>query len=168
MMKEIPVQPVDDEIRNNLLVPFVAATRAALGEMAGVEIDVRAVSRQSLSCALGDIAAVVAIRSAPAGSLVVGFSERTAAALARRILGEVTSEVDESLVRDCMGEIANVIVGQAKAMLAESTFQIVFSLPQIVINSSEFRSPPDLNCFVMEFNSECGDFNIQLFLHLPV
>jgi chemotaxis protein CheX len=179
-------QSVVDEVRDKLLEPFIAATRAALGEMAGADLVVRAVYRKPMQRALGDIAAVIGLRpvsmesppsypSTPlAGErcrgeramLLLSFPRRTAAALAGRILAGVATEVDENLIRDCVGEIANVVAGQAKALLAERPVRFGFSLPQVVVNADEFHPPPGLDCLVVAFTCDRGEFALQLFVEL--
>lgn len=161
-------QPVVGEI--HLLEPFIAATRAAVGEMAATEVGVRGMVRKSMQQALGDIAAVIGLSkgSSPSeaspGSLVLGFPQSTAAALARRILTGVSTDVDQKLIRDCMGEIANVVAGQAKAMLAETSYRFAFSLPPAIMDANEFRPPQGLDCLVVVFTSDYGQFVMQLFL----
>jgi chemotaxis protein CheX len=160
-------QPVSSEVRDGFLEPFIAATRAALGEMAGIELSVWAVYQQIMQRLLGDIAAVIGLRS-PTGqaSLVLGFPQRTAAALTQRILAEVTETVEEDLIRDCVGEIANVIAGQAKALMAERPIRFEFSLPQVVVNANEFRPNQGLDCLVVAFHCDQGEFALQLFVRL--
>jgi chemotaxis protein CheX len=158
--------PVGGEIRDKLLEPFIGATFAALSEMVGTEVVVRAVYQKTMDHALGDLAAVIGLRSETEGSLVLAFPQQTAAALAGRILAEVTPEVDDSLIRDCVGEIANVVAGQAKAMLAEGPYRFVFCLPQIVVRAKDFQPRPGLDCLVAAFASDQGDFALQLFLKL--
>jgi chemotaxis protein CheX len=158
-------QPVSAEVRNKLLEPFIAATRAALGEMAGVEPLVRAVYQEPMPRALGDIAAVIGLTSAAGeAALVLSFPHRTAAALARRILAEVTEAVEEDLLRDCVGEIANVVAGQAKALFAEYPFQFGFCLPQVVMNAADFQRRPGLDCLVVLLACDQGEFALQLFV----
>ena len=78
-----------------------------------------------------------------------------------------TQELDENLIRDCMGEIANVVTGQAKAMLAETPYGFAFSLPPIVVDSKEFRPPsPCLDCLIVAFLCDQGEFAMQLFLKM--
>jgi chemotaxis protein CheX len=174
MMKEVVLdrftvavenaQPVVGEIRDMLLEPFIAATRTALGEMAGTEVAVQAVFQTSRHRALGDLAVVVGLRAATEGSLVLSFPQRTAAALAGRILAGVTQEVDENLIRDCVGEIANVVAGQAKAMLAGGPYRVASSMPQVVVDANECPPQQGLDCLVVVFSSDEGEFALQLFL----
>ena len=190
-------QPVLVEI--HLLEPFIAATRAALNEMAGTEVGVRGMVRTALHHALGDIVAVIGLSrkrsgedqglqfgeeppnssclrttdpwpltSASAEALILGFPQRTAAALASRILTGVTTEVDQNLIRDCMGEIANVVTGQAKALLAETAYRFVFALPPVVDDVKKFRHSPGLDCLMVVFTCDQGEFALQLCLELSV
>jgi chemotaxis protein CheX len=155
-------QPVAEEIRGQLVEPFITATGAALGEMAGTEVQVRGVHQTRLDHPLGDLAAVVEMQSTNSGCLVLGFPARTAAALARRILAAVTDQVVEDLIRDCVGEIANVIAGQAKALLAGTPYQFVFSMPRVVADAHAFRLPPHADWLVVVFSSDQGEFAVQL------
>jgi chemotaxis protein CheX len=176
MMKEVVLgmfkiapggaQPVVGEVRDKLLEPFITAVCVALGEMAGTEVVVRAVYRKTIHHASGDIAAVLELMSATEGPLVLSFPERTAAALAGRALAGAAEEVDENLTRDCVGEIANVVAGQAKAMLANTPYHFAFTTPKIVVGADEFRLPHGLDCLVVAFSSDQGEFALQLFLKL--
>jgi chemotaxis protein CheX len=157
-------QPVVEDIRDQLVEPFIESTRAALGEMAGTELVVRAVYQKAIQYTLGDLATVLRLQSATEEFLVLGFPEQTAAALARRILAGVTEEVDASLIRDCMGEIANVVAGQAKAKLADTPYHFTFSLPEVVVGAKDLRPQQGLDCLVIAFNSDLGEFVLQLFL----
>jgi chemotaxis protein CheX len=157
-------QPVSGEIRDKLLEPFITAACTALREMAEIEVAVESVYQTTLDRALGDIGAVIQLRSGGEGSLVISFPQQTAAALAGRILAGVTQKVNEDLIRDCVGEIANVVAGQAKALLADGPYRIAFSLPQIVVSANDFRPPPGLDALVVVFGSDQGGFALQLFL----
>jgi chemotaxis protein CheX len=159
-------QPVVGEVRDKLLEPFITAACTALGEMAGTEVIARAVYRKTLPPALGDIAAVVELLSAREGFLVLSFPKQTAAALAGRILAGVTKEVDEDLICDCMGEIANVVAGQAKALLADTPYRFTFSLPKVVVGGREFDPKQGQDYLVVVFSSDLGEFAMQLVLEL--
>lgn len=155
---------VAEEIRDQLVEPFITATRAALGEMAVTEVAVRAVYQTALHHTLGDIAAVLRLRSGTEGFLILGFPRRTAAALAGRILAGVAAEVDEDLMRDCVGELANVVAGQAKAILAGTSYHFAFSLPEVVAGAKELPPQQCLDCLVVAFGCDQGEFALQLFL----
>jgi chemotaxis protein CheX len=158
-------EPVSAEIREKLLDPFIAATGAALGEMASAEVVVRAVSRGPGRHPSENICAELRFTSGIEGSLVLIFPQDTAEALAKRILVGVSSEVDPQLIRDCVGEIGNVVAGQAKALLAATPYHFTFSLPKVVY-VEDFQAPPVPVCLVADFNCNSGEFALELFLKL--
>ena len=72
--------------------------------------------------------------------------------------------MDENLVRDCVGEIANVIAGQAKALLAGGPYHLTFSVPRIVVEEQDCLPQPDQDCLAAVLSSDLEDFALQLFL----
>jgi CheY-specific phosphatase CheX len=184
-------QPIVEEF--HFLEPFIEATRAALAGMADIQVNIQRMVRKTMNRALGDVVAVIRLtkrreagvegigsreiaglihpRAGVAGSslsdpslMIIGFPNRTAAALGGRILTGIANEVHENLIRDCMGEIANVVAGQSKALLAETPHRFIFSLPPIVMNAEEFHPPSNLDCLIVVFTCDQGEFTIQLFL----
>src|SRR5262249_13202885 len=128
----------------------------------------RAAVRTALPPALRDVSAVVRLRSATEGYLALGFPQQTAAALAQRMLSGVLKEIDAALIRDCVGEIANVVAGQAKALLAGTPYQFPFSLPGVVGGGApDLGSNPDGECLVVVFGRDLGEFAMQLFFWEP-
>src|SRR5262245_56499445 len=116
--------------------------------MTGTETVVLEVCRSTLYPAPGELAAIVELTSAAVGALVVSFPRPTAEALARRMLTSVTEPLDDSLIQDCVGEMANVVAGQAKAMLADGPYRFDFSVPMAAAS----RPLPDIPCLVVAFN----------------
>jgi chemotaxis protein CheX len=130
--------------------------------MAGTEVAVRAVYQAAPHHPPGDVVALVAISSPTVVALSFSYPAATAAALAKRILAESAKDVDESLVRDCMGELANVVAGQAKALLAGTPYQFVFSLPVVVPGAQQPPFPEGQDCLVIAFDSAQGEFALRL------
>jgi chemotaxis protein CheX len=156
-------KPVAGEIRDNLREAFVAAVGAALSEMAGAEAVVREVFPKAPDEPLGGISAVLELQSTRTGSLVLTFPDPTASALASRILTGVTGVVDAGLIRDCVGEIANVVAGQAKAMLAGTAFHFTFAVPKVVVGDGpELRPKQGQECLGISFASVLGGFTLRL------
>ncbi len=161
-------RPVSPEDRETLLDPFIAAASMTLSELAQTELIVRSTWRTALPRTFGDISAVLGVMPASGGVLVLSFPESTAAALAGRILAEVHQTPDAGLVRDCMGEVANVIAGQAKTLLAETPYQLVLDTPSILSGAGcEVGSRPGTEGLAVEFGSDAGEFMLQLCLGSP-
>jgi CheY-specific phosphatase CheX len=158
-------EPVVGPIRDQLLDPFIAATSAALAEMAGLEVFPSAIVREFPSRAWGNSAAVVQLQSEPLEWLVLSFPTTTASALAHRILADVVEVWDESLIPDSLAEIANVVSGQAKTLLAGTPYHFNFSLPKVVVGTIPEHGPAHgRDCLAVSFQSELGEFVLRLFL----
>jgi chemotaxis protein CheX len=157
------VLPVAAEIRAQLLEPFIAATTAALCEMAGIDVVAQAAGRRPHP-ALLDINALVELESALGGPLILSFPKQTAAAIAGRVLAGAGAALDESLLHDCVGEIGNVVAGQAKALLAGTAYRLAFALPQVLVGPGELPVKEGFDCLVVALSSAQGPFALQLCL----
>ena len=158
-------EPISAEIRETLLSPFIAATGAALGEMASTEVVVRAVSRGPGRHPAGNLRRS---SDSPRGSRAPWFSffrKAPQRPSPSAVLAHVATEVDAQLIRDCVGEIGNVVAGQAKALLAGTSYHFTFSLPKVV-DVEDFQPPPVPDCLVVAFNCDSGEFALELFLKL--
>jgi chemotaxis protein CheX len=114
---------------------------------------------------MNGVSAVVRLAGSADRFLVVTFPLPTAAALATRMLPALveTQQLDEGLIGDCVGEIGNVIAGQAKALLAETRHRFAMSLPEIVVGANhELLAKSSLQCLLVPFTSDLGEFTVQL------
>ena len=160
-------EPVVGEIRDQLAEPFIAATTAALAEMAGTDVFPSAVVREKPPRAWGDLAAVIRLASEREECLVLSFPTATAERLpgASRMLADSAESWSDDLIPDCMGEVANVVAGQAKSALAGTPYQFTFSLPKVLVGSGlENRRNLGQDCVAVAFRSELGEFVLQVFL----
>jgi chemotaxis protein CheX len=112
-----------------------------------------------------EISAVLRLTCAAEAFLILSFPERTAAALATRMLAGVPAKIDEQLIQDCVGEIGNVVAGQAKTLLAGTPYDFAFSLPNVLVGVNT-PPAPGLDCLVVDFDGDLGEFALRLFLKL--
>jgi chemotaxis protein CheX len=158
---------IDEEIRESLLEPFISAVCVTLREMMGIEAAALTSHRTAVCQTSDDVSTVLPLTFPTGGALVLSFPGPTAAALAQRMLAEVTTVVDDEMIRDCVGEIANVSAGQAKALLHGTRYQFAFTTPQIVAGAGQEVVPgQDLDCLVAGFGSEVGEFTLRLCVKL--
>jgi chemotaxis protein CheX len=156
-------EAVSDDVRGGLVDLLLEALRATLGEMAGTEVSVLGLRQTSFQDQLDALNAVVPITSSSFRTLILSFPQDTALGLAKRILPE-PEKIDETLVQDCVAEIANVVAGQAKALLAGTPYQFTFSLPRIV----EGAYPPPFEqgeiVLVIALRCDQGEFSLGIVL----
>jgi chemotaxis protein CheX len=155
-------QPIDAELLEQLLEPFMAAATGALAEMTGTDLVAQSVCQRVFHDGEGDVSVVVGLTCATLDYLVLSFPKQTATALAGRML-DGAAQVDDSLIQDSAGEIANVVAGQAKAMLAHTPHEFSFSIPHIVAGAAEARSLEGRTCLAVAFSGNHGEFGMMLF-----
>ncbi|MBD3240981.1 MAG: hypothetical protein GF331_10385 [Chitinivibrionales bacterium] len=157
------LEPVMKEIRTQLLDPFVQSTVHTVREMAGDEPNLHSVYRKQGYRIFGDHSAIISLTADSEGTLVLSFPKTTSCELGRRMLAPMGVEVTEELVQSCLGELTNIIAGQAKGVLAETGRRFTMSTPTVVSGQNhEIRYKPGLPCLVASFTSGMGDFALQL------
>jgi chemotaxis protein CheX len=158
-------RPVASAVREQLVEPFISAASMTLAELAQTELAVRSVYRTAAPRTLGDVSAVLGLTATRDEMLILSLPATTAEALAGRILADVTRAPDDDLVRDCMGEVANVIAGAAKTLLAETPYQLLLATPSILSGAGlEVGSRPGLEGLVVVLDSDAGPFALQVCL----
>lgn len=137
------------------LAALVEAVTVALRELAAVECAV------CDSAAPAELSAVLPVTTAAGvGALALALPEATALALARRILADFGVEPDAAAVRDCAGELVNVVCGQAKTLLRGTPYHFTLTTPWVADGAPEVP-----NAQVIVFASDAGPF--ALHVHLP-
>lgn len=90
-----------------------------------------------------DISAIIGLTGEARGAVVISMRKELALRLTGSLTGSEHSEMDDEVV-DAIGEIINIIAGNAKRGLEES-FRLVISLPTIVRGTGhEIMWPNDL------------------------
>jgi chemotaxis protein CheX len=148
------------EAREQLAAAFTEATLVSLREWAGIEVIHCEVTSEPLGTA-GHITAWLDLTSATLCALVLRFPERAAASFAGRVLREVGTAVDAAMIRDCVGELANVVAGQAKALLHGTVHKFVFSTPWVT-SGADADCPAGGEGLVVRFDTDVGPFALQL------
>lgn len=79
-----------------------------------------------------DLTAIISISGRIEGNVLYGFSNETALAVVRRMIGEDVESYRDELGLSAIGEIANMITGSAATQLSQAGFPCDISPPVIV------------------------------------
>jgi chemotaxis protein CheX len=115
--------------------PFVAATLQTLEVMASSRPTRGNPFVKTDRATQGDISGVIQFAGDATGCVAVTFPSSLAAAIYSRMVGEAIEEPGEE-VRDAVGEIANMVAGGAKAVLAEKGLAVRIAVPNIVVGKN--------------------------------
>ena len=154
---------IPESIRSAILEPFATAALSTLEETAQSPAIVDGFFRAPQPRELGDVFAFMQLKPEPSDFLMLCVRQETADKLARRALAESNVEPDPSLVRDSMGEILNVIAGQAKTILNETPYHFFLSTPLLLDPLSDaFPKGNDASCWGISFSCEAGELHLVL------
>ena len=141
---------------------FAEAVGATLREMAGLEVATRGIA-SGIVARPQSLSANLRLTSPGDGDFTLDFQKPVAMELARRIFAKPGIETDDTLLVDCIGEVANVVAGQAKTLLFGTPQHFVFSLPKLM---PESLPHPDAERVIVTFASEIGEFLLYLRPHV--
>lgn len=133
---------------------FIEAAITTLREMVGVEAV--AAGPGTPSGSESDVIAELLLMGNPDRRLVLAFPRPTAAELARRILAEAGEEANDEMIRDCAGELANVIAGQAKTTLFGTPHHFTLATPTVRFGTLKVEGAS------VRFQSDAGEFVLQV------
>ncbi|MBI5091191.1 MAG: chemotaxis protein CheX [Candidatus Hydrogenedentes bacterium] len=144
-----------DKINVELVVPFVGATHKVFETMMSTKVQRKEVRVKNNNVMLGDITGVVGLKGQIVGTVMLSMPVSAAAKSVGRLLGEeVSGGVESETLRDGVGEITNIIAGQAKAALSTSKYKFEISTPAIVSGSHhEISAKKGCTCLEVIFET---------------
>jgi len=141
--------------------PFIMAVKTVFQMMVATDIQVgKPTIIQSKSEPKTDVSAVIGLSGDVVGCVVLTLPMQTATNAAGKFAGiEMTQ--DHPDFSDALGELANMVAGQAKAKL--DGLNVSISLPSVIIGKehvvSQSKQQPRLS---LPCNSDLGDFLVEV------
>ena len=87
--------------------------------------------RQHENASLGDITGVIGLTGAMNASMALSFSETAILYIVSNMFGEACKEIDIE-VQDAVGELTNMICGDARRILAENGLRFEGAIPTVI------------------------------------
>jgi len=147
--------------------PFIQETINTFDVMLGVRPEDGEVETKESTDGTYDVSAIIGISGSGTGGVVMSFPKDVACKIVSRMLGEELMELNQD-VSDGLGELVNIITGNAKRGLVKHGFQdLSLSLPNVVVGKHRtvWRSK-DMPCLMKRFfSSELGSFCIEVNIH---
>ncbi len=106
-----------------------------------------------------EISGIIGISGDVVGSIVVSFSTEIALKVASALLGEELKAVDDDCT-DAIGEVANMIAGDAKKRFPKANTSI--SVPNVIIGSHKVAYPSGLPIISIPCETNAGQFAIEV------
>lgn len=145
-----------------LINPFIQTINHILHTMAATSCAHGAPFVKRDSAPLGDVTAIIPMQGAGvAGSVAISFSASTIIGITTAMLGEEVLELDESCT-SLTGELTNMLSGGARQLLEQRGYDIDMARPNLLQGSEPICHHGSSPVIVIPFDSQHGDFFIEL------
>jgi chemotaxis protein CheX len=145
------------------LNPLLESTLNVLATMAMVTATPGKPRIKESSEAMGQVTSIIALSGKDTqGSLAISFSTPAILDITEKILGESVSSIDETVV-DVVGEITNMITGNAKRIYSEQGIEFDLTLPSTTVgNKQAINHSVQGHPILLPFTTDAGEFYLEL------
>ncbi|ETR74197.1 MAG: Chemotaxis protein CheX [Candidatus Magnetoglobus multicellularis str. Araruama] len=145
-----------------LINPFIKATINVLETMAFIKPKPQKPYIKKDSVAKGDVSSVIGLSGETRGTISITFTKPCILSIVSNMFGETMSTLDNE-VMDAVGEIANMISGQARQAL-ESAGKVLYAAVPTMIKGKDHTISHRTTAAIMAvpFKTEYGAFTIEV------
>lgn len=142
--------------------PFLTATVNVIKTMAFIEVKAGKPFLKKDNLATGDVTGIIGITGETEGSMSVSFSEACILAIVSNMFGEKIEAINEE-VEDAVGEITNMISGDARRSLDDAGINLKAAIPSVVSGKSHHvRHITTSPVVAIPFETQAGSFTIEV------
>ena len=144
--------------------PFIESTIHVLKTMASTSVNGGTPYLKQDLVAKGDVTGIIGIIGDAKGSISVSFEEASILPIVSNMFGEELTELNEEIV-DAVGEIANMISGQARQKLELLGRNLRAAIPTVIIGKNHTISHiTNDKIIAIPFSTDEGKFTIEVSL----
>lgn len=149
------------------LEPFVKAVAHCFETMVGTS-DLRAGPAEcnrpaSYPC---DISGIIGLSGGACGSVALNFTNEAASSVISKMINAPVKQTDPEL-SDGIGELVNIIAGNAKAHPILQPFNLSISLPNMILGPGHIIvSPKRAEPIIVPFSSSIGNFILEVWFEI--
>jgi chemotaxis protein CheX len=141
--------------------PFIKAVKKLFNTMIDVPFKLGTPSLKQGSVPEYEISSIIGLSGTVTGCVVINLSEEIALQLVSALIGEPVSELDADCT-DAIGEVANMIAGNAKTDFPSEGTAI--SVPSVVVGKHKVSYPSGLPIISIPCSTDKGELLIEVAL----
>jgi chemotaxis protein CheX len=142
--------------------PFITATVETFQTMIQMEVKPGKPAIKKGKEPTYDISGVIGLSGEAQGSIAISFPKLIALKVVSTMLGMTIKTVDAD-VTDAIGEVANIIAGNAKKELSQ--YKLTISLPNVIVGKSHSISAPSgTPTIIVPIIGQVGEFAMEVAL----
>ncbi len=143
--------------------PFIEATINVLSTMAMITPKAKKPYVKNNNKAFGDVSGIVGFTTSDGlkGVMSISFSKKCAIHIVKNLLRDDIQNLLED-VQDAVGEITNMISGQARAKLVKMGITAQGATPTVILGTNHTIAHITHDKIIaIPFTTECGDFVVE-------
>ena len=145
-----------------LINPFIDATICVLETMAFIKVTPGKPYVKRDNLAVGDVTGILGLTGIANGTIAVTFEERCILTIVSNMFGESMETLNDDIA-DAVGELTNMISGQARGGLEQMGKVFKAAIPSVVTGKNHsIRHYSDGPKIAIPFNTDAGDFTIEV------
>lgn len=142
--------------------PFISATLNVLETMAFTKAEAGKPYLKENLIASGDVSGVIGLTGEVSGTFSVSYSEKSILAIVSNMLGEEMKELNED-IKDAVGEITNIIAGQARHELDQLGRSLQAAIPTVIVGKNHTINHVTASpIMAIPFSTSNGGFCIEV------
>ncbi len=147
-------------VRVEFINPFISAVSKTFETMVNLKVNRSAPTLKENQRTLYPISGIIGLSGNIVGTVILTMSESLALKAASVMLMDELKEIDPDVL-DAIGELTNMVAGNAKAQLEE--YKLSLSLPNVICGEgTEVRFPERSQPITIPFDSEFGPLAIEI------
>lgn len=145
-----------------LINPFINATMHVLETIAFTTAEPGKPYLKSDEIATGDVTGVIGLTGEVSGTITVSFSEACILSIVSKMFGEEMTTLNGE-IQDAVGEVSNMISGQARQKLEELGRSLQAAIPTVITGKNHRISHiTKFPVVALPFKTDKGDFTIEV------
>ena len=145
------------------LNPFITATSSVFQTMLNLEPVKKDLRLEGELITGNDANVVLGVTGELEGTVIFGFPKKMTLDMVKEMSGMEMEEIN-SFVSSALGEVANIISGNAMTILHDDDIKCDIVPPRIFVGEYKSFAVEDEQPIILTLGTEMGDFDLNLFL----
>lgn len=159
MLDTVPAGAKNSGLTTDFIKPVVEAAHAVFVKMLQVSPRRTELTAIHVMTPGHEVTAIVNVAGKAEGTVALSFSRSAALAVLARLVGEESTIIGPQ-VCDAVGELANMVAGNAKSKLAD--LELTLSIPTVIFGRNRIvRYPRGVVPMRLAFDSSLGPFSVD-------
>lgn len=142
------------------ITPFIASIQNVFSTMLQLPVNIGDPSVKENPATTYDVSGIIGMSGDVSGSVAVSFPKATAERVVSLFTG-TTMTAEHPDFADAIGELTNMISGNAKGMFGKKSVSI--SCPSVILGSNHIVArPKDVPCIAIPCSTDCGELVIEV------